>query len=425
MIYFDYLYSDSCHIETTDGEYYRCNGLNYAVYNEVYLVPKTFKSKSGGVYHQDGSLIKETSLNKDFDVPKYIPNQKAPLQVIEKTCIYLGVYSKTWGHFITDCLKKIWFLKKENDFPTEYDFVFLSEEENFGINQISFLKLLGIDISRIHIITKNTLARKLIVPDSCFYFGDDLLFHYSKEYVDVIRYIKNQYINYNNTNYEKIYYSYSSYKKTSGYRKTFGEEKLEKFFSNQGYLIVHPEKYSLDEQLKMLASCKYFASTEGSISHNSLFLNDEAQIIIIPRGPYKSGYQQAIDSIGNHQIYYIDSALSALTSKNGPWSGPNYYYVSEELMSFFNISDKEKDYYRKRNFYDINIYFKYCMVKLKGRNYYTNNIYTEKFFYYYGLYSPNIYPAYYLSCKAKSKIEKLLKLRKRRPAMNLSSNLDK
>lgn len=149
----------------------------------------------------------------------------------------------------------------------------------------------------------------------------------------------------------------------------------------------------------MLANCKYFAATEGSVSHNSIFLKDNSQAIIIPRGPYFSGYQQIIDSMFNLEIYYIDSALTAFSPKSGPWSGPNYFYVSEELMEFFNLSDDEKNCFRKKNFCDINQYAKYCLVNLSGRKYYIDNVYAEKFFYYLGLNSTRVFPLYYLKNK--------------------------
>jgi hypothetical protein len=265
------------------------------------------------------------------------------------------------------------------------------------------LELLGINVSNVSFITKDTLVKQVIVPDSCFFYSGESLeipfstfIQYSDEYVELINKLKQQFTDNKDGAYEKIYYSYSRYKKNKGYKKTFGEEKLEKFFKDQGYRIVHPQDYSLDEQLQMLANCKFFASTEGSVSHNSVFLNDGCQIIIIPRGPYFSGYQQSIDTIGSHDIYYIDAALSAFTSKAGPWSGPNYYYVSEELMSFFGLSEEEKQKYRKNNFRDMRAYLKYSFINLGGRNYYTNNVYSEKFLYYLGHNHRKIFPIYSL-----------------------------
>lgn len=405
MIDVRYRYETSQHEELLTKSFRVQDKCNYKVYNNIYAIPKTQKGTAGGLYDENGNLIHETSLNKDSGCMCVDLKSREEYEELSFPCIYLGVYENTWGHFITDCLKKIWIIvnDKENQFQ-DYKLIFVSKKASaLGNNHRRLLELLGVNVSNINLITKDTLVKQIIVPDSCFFYSEESLgipfstfIHYSDEYADIINKLKQQYTDTGDGSYEKIYYSYSRYKKHKRYRKTFGEEKLDKFFKDQGYRIVHPEDYSLDEQLQMLANCKYYASTEGSVSHNSVFLNDGCQIIIIPRGPYFSGYQQCIDTIGNHDIYYIDASLSALTSKSGPWSGPNYYYVSEELMSFFGLSEEEKQKYRKNNFCDMNAYLKYCLVNLGGRAYYANNVYTEKFLYYLGLNHRKVFPIYSL-----------------------------
>ncbi len=409
MVNLDFRYEAESHKKLLDITYFSTRKLSFSIFKNVMLIPATIKGKSGGVYNQDGSLIDETALYLECGLEHVdLKDIQNPVDTYSDACIYMGVYEPCWGHFITDCLKKIWFIKSNS--YSQFNncrLVFLSPKNTkLGGNHRRLLELLGVDVSKIVVCTKNTLANELIIPDSSFFYDETFTMHYTKEYSDTINFVKNLFKDEGKKEYEKIYYSYSSFKK-KGFKKTFGEEKLDKFFKDRGFLIIHPEQHSLDEQLVMLANCKCFASTEGSSSHNSLFLKDNTEVIIIPRGPYFSGYQQTIDSIGEFNINYVDSALSAFTSKNGPWSGPNYFYVSEELMEYFKLSPAQKSVYRKTNFKDMKKYLTYNCVDLAGRNYYIQNIYSEKFFHYLSLNSKKIFPGHYLKMKISHFFEKI------------------
>ena len=408
MINIDHRYEKEQHLKLLNIDYFQNKDLGFKIVENVFAIPKTISGKSGGVYDESGILIEDTSTNLEYGCPSFDVKNLKNVNQEKEIFIYLGVYESCWGHFITDCLQKIWFIKSNNFNKCDsYKFVVISEKTDIGKNHKKLLELLGIDYSKLTIVTKNTFFEKLIIPDSCFYYDNDSIIHYTKEYVSLITIIKDHFKNNHLKEYKKIYYSYSNYKKGNGYKKTFGEEKLELFFKKQGFLIVHPEDHSIDKQLNMLANCEVFASTEGSSSHNSIFVNPDATIIIIPRGPYFSGYQQAIDSLFGNNIYYIDSSLSAFVSKTGPWGGPNYFYVSEELMNYFSIPNNQRQKYRDSNFKDIKKYFSYCLISLSGRHYYVQNIYAEKFMYYLGLNSKKVFPISFLKKKALNLIAKI------------------
>ena len=82
----------------------------------------------------------------------------------------------------------------------------------------------------------------------------------------------------------------------------------------------------------MLLNCENFASTLGSISHNTIFMNEGREVILIPRYPACNVYQLALDTLQNLDIYYIDSSISIFYQN---WQGPHCYIVSEQLKKFF------------------------------------------------------------------------------------------
>ena len=56
------------------------------------------------------------------------------------------------------------------------------------------------------------------------------------------------------------------------------------YFKSKGYEIIrHEQRADFDEELNLLINAESFASPIGSCAHNSLFLRDGAEAILIPR----------------------------------------------------------------------------------------------------------------------------------------------
>lgn len=186
---------------------------------------------------------------------------------------------------------------------------------------------------------------------------------FTKEYVSIIESIKKYGMeHFKKLDYSKVYYTYSHYSGT----KQIGEEKLESFFKEHGYQIIAPEKYSFKEQLNILLNCTHFASTIGSCSHNIMFMKEGSNVVLIPRANYLTGYQVAIDSVTDLNVYYVSSDLSILVNQSHPWDGPFYYYISDKLMSFFKCDSKQNKF-NKDNLRDFRLYLRLGVNK-------TNNL---------------------------------------------------
>ena len=133
-----------------------------------------------------------------------------------------------------------------------------------------------------------------------------------------------------------------------------GEERLANYFHSKGYDIVTPGLLPLEEQLNIFANCEELASTVGSISHNIIFLRDNANVILIQRkGSYLNDYQQALNQVHDINVFYIDSALSIFQSVS---EGPYCYIVSENLRKHFGDEITEK--YTEEDFAAFLAYFR-------------------------------------------------------------------
>lgn len=82
--------------------------LSYMSYRNAYILPNiTMKEKTaGGIvtegmeYVENSALINGHGCSYDF----------RHYRTTKKKAIYLGVFINVWGHFITDCISRLWFL---------------------------------------------------------------------------------------------------------------------------------------------------------------------------------------------------------------------------------------------------------------------------------------------------------------------------
>lgn len=187
------------------------------------------------------------------------------------------------------------------------------------------LEILEVDVDRLQLIERPTQFDKVILPDESF-FLDKNGRQFTLEYREAIDYIRSFALkNWTPTSSKKIYYFYG--------RRGIGEEHLAEYFKSKGYDVIKPEKLTLDEQLNILINCQSFASIIGSISHNSVFMRDGQELILIPRGRggAEISHQLTLNQVNLSNANYIDSTLSIF----GGWAGNSCYIISPQLKQFF------------------------------------------------------------------------------------------
>ena len=254
---------------------------------------------------------------------------------VNQTAVFVGTIHPVWGHFITDCMRLLWFLrsKEYKEKYLECPVICLYESEKLlSSNYKRLLEILGIDFSKLIPITKLTKYKQIILPDECFFTQKNGVRYFTSEYVGMFDAVRDfATANAKPTKSDKVYFSYSRYKKS----RIFGEDKLEKYFVSKGYDIIYPETLSLDEQLNILINAKSFASTVGSCSHNTLFLRDDTEVILIPRSCGINSYQIALNHVHRLNVHYVDSSFSIFSGRDGAVAAL-LYFVSSKLRAFFH-----------------------------------------------------------------------------------------
>lgn len=335
MVNYDFLYDKRVFDAILGMDHQKDLKLYFSEYFDTCIEPKKeeeyWYSRNG--FKDDAFFCKRRMKPEEYDIEK-------------ADVIFLGTLYPVWGHWITDNLSRFWFLFSEpyRKHYKEYKIVYVMEgDQELHENVKMFLRVLGIEPAKLIRLKRNTCFRKIIFPNNCFYRDvEKNCRFFTKEYVAMIDKVRDFYKERQiGIRFEKIYFTHARY----GNRFGGGEEIIERYFSEQGYKIIAPEEHKLDELMSMLVNCKAFASTMGSCSHNTLFLSDGTEVILIPRGSFIPGCQVAIDQIHDLNIKYIDSSLSIFTNCKKPHHGPFLYCVSDNLQKYFNDIRVTDDFY--------------------------------------------------------------------------------
>lgn len=279
----------------------------------------------GGVVDDDGCFVPSSGWHEmvesgyDFD--------ESLAEKCEENVVYIGCMHDVWGHAITDNLKKIWYLidRKESR-----KLVYITVG-NKPLPKYVFdiFQLVGVDLYKAVHITRVTKFKNVFVPNNSLINVNENRF-YTKEFDCTIGRIIDK-IPLCSDLPEKIYFTRSQLSSN----RDIGEKSVESLFRKHGYTIIAPEKLSIQDQLKFLHNCKVFCSTEGSISHSSIFCRDGISVILIRKVDYVNPYTSFINDMRHFNCTFIKAHHSILSPVNYPWRGPFFLYKTKELASFF------------------------------------------------------------------------------------------
>ena len=335
MTNIDYLYNRDAARSAFDKNYFVYKHLGLRIIERGMIVPYVNISKGdrrvwefGGVVDGNGKFIK-SNVGKFGAETVYTP--QCDVAYNPSTVIYCGLFYPIWGHFITEGLRYFWalsnaaFRKFFGDCTLAYVPCELKYYVDSNKNFRRLMELAGVAVDKLTPIDRPTQFENIIVPDESFFMdGTDGQERFTDAYRETVDRVRNFALKNRTPSAKKVYYLYG--------RLQVGEERLAEYFRDKGYDIITPENLTLDEQLNVLINAESFASTLGSCSHNSIFLRDGAEVILIPRAANRfTAYQPQIDQVHTSNANYVDSSLSTFDTQNGPYC----YIISPQLKKFF------------------------------------------------------------------------------------------
>ena len=378
----DYLYSGAN--EFFNDEYNKTHFVDKKLHVEAYMnatvLPYTILNDGkwgGGVVTSEGEFLSNTGVHNDTTVGYDYSEDQVVIQ--DADIIFLGMFNGVWGHNITDDLRRTWIVLEDSykELVANCKFAYIPIEGfKFSANFLKLLESLGITQDKLVPVNEISRYNTVYVPDECFYKLDSDVRWFTKEYRDVVSHIKSYFLSKQNSiqTYEKIYFTYSKYKKDVSY----GEKYFEKLFRSLGYEIIAPEDYSLEDQITLLNNCKCLASTVGSCAHNCIFMSQGAEIILIPRTYCLTGYQIALNEVNNLDVIWIDSSISNHVRRNYPYMGPYCLTITSNLLNVFDIEsnvfslEEYKDMLRTYCIYDVRCLWRYRKEDTEAPLYYSD-----------------------------------------------------
>lgn len=238
-------------------------------------VDRINKTFTGGVYDENGFLV-ENALRQHSDhkevqaFPQLSPTRLKNIKInnnLKGHYLYLGFYTEHYGHFLLETLARLWAFTDD-----KYDGVIFNEfvipRQYQGVSSFSqlFFTPFGIDSNCILIVDAATQFEKLDVPNPQFYIGNKA----DIDYINTYRMISRYYVQNTKKECLRIYLSRSKLLKRK--RKVINEVAIEREFVNYGFIVVHPQELSFQEQLTLYSQADILAGMEGSGLHNCVFM---------------------------------------------------------------------------------------------------------------------------------------------------------
>ena len=400
--------------------------------NAVVLPAKSFSYASvpwakGGVLDCSGGYIEESAsfamnsnkVNEGVQTRLYgaYPYEHEEIETYnDNMVLYAGFYIQQWGHFLLECISRLYPIVQNPEKYKDMKIVFLPMMDSDEIDgtYLELLNLIGIRKEQILLLRKPTRFKKIIIPESSIYAG----YVYTKEYKSLINRIISKAMEkpVKIKTHKKIYLSRKNWDSTQD--RDIGEDKIENFFNQNGFKSVSMEQYSLVEQIHILQGAEHVASAICTLPHNLMFARDGIKSTIINKEPHYNISQFQIDEFRNLDATYIDAYSGIFPPDFG--GGPFLFDINKNLISYAkdngmklpkrearkddiikyldlcfekidNLSDR--DLYELRNLYKImrtrfhfyskrelfikKYFYKVLSMIIKGKNKYFYNRYIE------------------------------------------------
>lgn len=325
------------------------NEVKSTVINEGYLLPlrvnKSIKKRglffNGGCVDHNLSFVAGLIRNDKHDASHtvYGGYEFDPTQVstIDETVIFGGIIDTHFGHFVLDCLSRLWFKVKNPSMKHKWAFIPIKNEiipEYF----YTFMELLGICRDDIIIVQNITSYKETIVPEQSL-----ISFEYAKpEFLSIYETIVKNCGDKSSYKFKKVYLTRTALNGQST-GVCLGEEYFEEFYSKQGYKVISPEKLSLREQISIIHNCDEVVCTMGTLSHFCLFMKNKSKITILTRAKTTLKPQAILLKIveeKNIEFNIVDVSMNFIFDKRNQGIyllGPNEQW-KKFVKDQFNIS---------------------------------------------------------------------------------------
>lgn len=283
----------------------------------------------GGVLDDNGDYVEQSAqIGKGDTLPRFCGKyeyDKCNEVYLEETVIYIGAFPKHWGHFLVDMVYRFWYFE---ECPEINKVVYCSEKDQIDSVYAEFLALLGIPGEKLFRITVPTKVKQIIIPEQGYMACE----FYTKEYKNIFRKVVDA-VSIVGKSYDKIYMSRGHFKGAQS--KEIGETEIEKNFAQNGYKVMYMEELSLQEQIFYINHAKTIAALSGTLCHNVVFANDDAELIILNKTHIINTHQVLINKMMDIKVSYIDVYIEPFKKIPVSYGQGPFWLSCSKLKRFF------------------------------------------------------------------------------------------
>lgn len=266
-------------------------------------------------------------------------------RIVGKT-LYGGYLRKIWGHFLLGSIGRLWPLA-DTDFLKDIDNIvfFCDEGAESTFESGNYRNLLDLFIhqcdgnfkGRLIFLNRPVSVDHLLIPDLCY--EHDVF--YSSEGSGLIKVLRERALEGHTLRSRKrrIFFTRSAI--PGGCRNEINMDCLDSLFARNGFEIISPEKFSLDELIRMMAECECIASVSGSTAHNLMFAppGGECRCVILDRHSHVNKFQVSLGLMAGLDNCYVDASRMVRFSTSEGFV--SLYGMTPMLQQFCKDNDLE------------------------------------------------------------------------------------
>ena len=338
-------------ISAFDKDYFLEKKLSSPIYENAVVMPVRLSvninnetTMGGGINDCNGVFIDGTNVQTGTEVGyKYEDSKYLPDDVV-----YIGMMHPCYGHMITDCLAKLWYLQTDEYKLSNKPLLYLTMAP-LKKWQYEILELAGINLNLLITVNEVTRFKSIIIPDNSqirVKGGEHFWTEKFRSTIDLI--IHNALIHETINNKKKIYLTRTKWNRVYD---DYGEDMIEPLFKKVGYSVYSPEKFSISKQIAIMQGADELVSTDCSAAHNAIFMKPGSKMVLLRKGLYVNYYSTMIHQMYNLDTVIIDCSMS-IFNRNGKfaYAGPFFIYPNYNLCRYLDIQRKELPYNKLRNY---------------------------------------------------------------------------
>ena len=248
--------------------------------------------------------------NGAYCLDEAYPIDRNKIEQSNEEVIFGGILVCHFGHFLTDCLARMWYAVRHRDDRRKFVFLMLKtsqlQELKNWVYQI--FDLLGVPEDRLVILEKPTQFAKIVVPEQSVRIKHD----YTNEFLLPFKYITRRVRPFG---VKKLFLTRGKDLKSAIH--LCNQEYFEAFYRMRGFTVIAPEQLSVTDQIALVSGADEVATFLGTLAHWSLFSRPNTKWTFINRVDNIVSRQCLINQAVGIDWHFVSAAMNFLYAEQG------------------------------------------------------------------------------------------------------------